>query len=1591
MTINFEDGRIDLIKKIEKKINEKIPDVDAALLKAFLEQYYLGVSSYDLRTKSILDLYGSLVSHWHFIYQRMPGESKLRVYNPQIEQHGWQSSHTVIEIDHDDKPFMLDSVRLALKKLDINIHLIIHAEGVRFIRDAEGKITKVLPLDSKERIQADAPIYIEIDKQNDGGELTAIAAKLEQVLSDVDVIVKDWPAMLASLNKVITTLSADNSEVADFLKWLADDHFTFLGYVEYKYKNNILACVKNTGLGVLAENSAKSLSRDLDKMYVGAREEYLSSEVLLLGKTDTISTVHRSAYTDFVAIKFFNAEGKLDKIFRFVGLYTSAAYVQAPQEIPYIRQKFARVFNMAHFSKNSHDGKALLHIIETLPRDEILQAKDTDLFEFSMGVLHLQERLMIRVFIRRDTFGRYFSCFVFVPKEIFTSQLRKKMQDILLDVLHGVSVSFDNRFSESALVRVDYMVRVASLQPIAFDVTEIENKLIEAARDWNDDLKDALSNSYGENKSNELYKIFGNAFPVSYKEMFHARAAVTDIEHMLSLARHDDSHLEMGIYKPIEDSDDIFRFKLFRNHQALPLSDIVPILENMGLKIISERPHSIKLSDGRVVWINDYCTTSPGGQKFNTESIKDIFQDAFDAVWRGNAENDGFNKLVIQAKLGWRDISILRAYYRYSWQLGLVFSQVSVQDALFQNMDLTKKLINYFYIKFDPQQQGKNENDILINLKNEIEHDLESVVSLNEDRIIRNYLVFLRATIRTNYFQTNARGLAKSYCSYKFDSSKIPDMPLPKSLYEVFVYAPYMEGIHLRADMVARGGIRWSDRFEDYRTEILGLMKTQQVKNAVIVPMGAKGGFIVKSDNKTTIECYQTLIRGLLDLTDNYSGVEIVKPVNTVCYDQDDPYLVVAADKGTATFSDIANSLSQEYNFWLGDAFASGGSTGYDHKKLAITARGAWESVKMHFQRLGIDIATQSITVMGIGDMAGDVFGNGMLLSNKIKLIAAFNHMHIFLDPDPDPEISFAERKRLFNLPNSKWSDYNKELISLGGAVFARTAKKIILTKQIQQVLDTTLESMEPNELIKAILTMKVDLFYNGGIGTFVKASTEKNMDVGDRANDAIRINGKQLNVSVVCEGGNLGFTQLARVEYAQKGGLINTDAIDNSGGVNCSDNEVNIKILLDSIVAAGDLTEKQRNDLLASMSNDVAKLVLANNISQNKALTMTDYQAASNLQMHFRQQKELERAAGLDPIVEYLPSTEEIAIRLSAERGFTRPETAVLMAYTKIDFKRQLLSSGAPDDKYYESMLVNYFPQTLHDLKYRSYMQQHRLKRAIIATQISNYVIDEMGINFLQRLQEESGSSSPEIASAYMVAREVFDADNLRQQISSLGCSVYMDICIHMMQDLNRLIRRVTRWFLRNSGSNLEISEYIKRYKPLVSDLNVHLDNYLIDVRLERTMAEREKLLAANVPLSLAQAASKFNALFAALDIVQAAVDNDLPLDKMARVFFLVGVRLKLGLYGEMLNKQPVKNYWEALARATFRDDVDKLQRNLAITIIKSGEEVDSWFTKRKQLFVRWDYFMAELKVSTPEFTMFAVALRELLELSRAVRKSEA
>src|SRR5215210_3414327 len=1423
----------------------------------------------------------------------------------------------------------------------------------------------------------------------------------------VRAAVDDWPQMRERVRGIVSELDEDAPPVDEdeldearaFLQWIHDDNFTFLGYREYDLRaqdgEDVLRAVPESGLGILREASSGSVSHSFARLPPEAKKLARAPHLLNLTKANSRSTVHRPSYLDYVGVKRFDSSGKVTGERRFLGLYTFSAYSMSALDIPLVRRKVRYVLERAGFLPESHNEKDLIEILETYPRDELFQISQEELFEISMGILHLQERQRVRLFVRRDTYGRFFSCLVFVPRDRYNTEIRERMQDILHRAFNGASVEFNVRLSESVLARLHFIIYTKPGEVPDYDTETIEERLVEATRSWTDNLYDALIEHFGEERGTELFRKYRDAFPPGYRDGFLPRTAVADIAKIEELRSEDD--IGMSLYHPLEEPENFLGFKLYRLGEQISLSDILPLLENMGVEVVDERPHKVEPAGAPSVWIYDFGLLHEAHGELQTGQVREIFQEAFARALRNEVENDDFNRLVLGARLTWRQVTVLRAYCKYLRQAGTTFSQDYMEDALFANPHIARLLVELFEARFDPDRQQRAEAETE-RLKREIEESLEAVESLDEDRILRNFLNVTLCTVRTNYYQRTPEGEPKPYLSFKFDPSEIIVLPLPRPRFEISVYSPRMEGVHLRGGKVARGGIRWSDRREDFRTEILGLMKAQTVKNAVIVPVGAKGGFVVKRPPTEggrealmdeVVFCYKTLIRGMLDLTDNLVGDDAVPPDDVVRYDEDDPYLVVAADKGTATFSDIANGLAGDYGFWLGDAFASGGSVGYDHKEMGITAKGTWESVKRHFRELGMDIQNEDFTVAGIGDMSGDVFGNGMLLSRHIKLLGAFNHLHIFLDPDPDPETSFEERERLFKLPRSSWSDYDESLISEGGGVYARTAKSIPLSPEARDLLGVEEETLTPNEVIRALLKARVDLLFNGGIGTYVKASYETHADVGDRTNDAVRVDGAELGCRVVGEGGNLGLTQRGRVEYALNGGRIYMDAIDNSAGVDCSDHEVNIKILLDSVVKDAATTEKQRNELLVEMTEEVGQLVLKDNYEQTRAISNALALAHPMIDVHIRYIRALEEAGSLNRELEFLPSDEALSERRSEGIGLTAPEFAILLSSSKITLYKGLLSSDLPEDPYLSDELERYFPTPLR-YRFREQMREHRLRREITATSVVNDLVNRGGPSFAFRLGEETGAAPADIARAYTAACEVFEMRSLWDDIESLDNVVEAQTQTRMLLEWRRLVERATRWFLRNRRPPLDISATVAYFSEGVSELTRRLPEFMLDADREGLERATEQLAEANVPPELARRVAVLNAMFSELDIVDIATATDEPLDEVAAVYFTLGDRLKLHWLRGHVEALPRDNRWQALARAALRDDLYSQQAELTAEILRSTsselsaqERIEAWADANRAQVDRTLQVLTDINASGAfGLATLSVALREIRNL---------
>ena len=1603
------DLRAERLDQVVRLLRSKVGADQHATLSAFVRSYFGQVDPQELAEREVADLYGAAMSHWNFARRREPGQPRVRVFNPSIAEHGWQSTHTVIEIVNDDMPFLVDSVTMEVNRHGLTLHLIVHPlVGVR--RGADGTLEGLADEAGGSR---ESFIHVEVDRVVEPTRLQTLAGDVMRVLGDVRQAVADWAATRQRVLAIVAALEAkpppipaqDLEEGRAFLLWLADNHFTFLGGRAHELVvvdgEDALSIIPDSSLGILREVQdqaahAKVVAAGFAALPPEVRAYARRPELLVVTKSTSRSTVHRPGYLDYIAVKRFGADGQVCGEDRFLGLFTSTAYSANPADIPLLRRKVADVVARAGLAPGSHAGKALINILATYPRDELFQTGTDELLRTATGILHLGQRQRFRLFVRRDPFERSMSCLIYAPRESYTTELREKWQAILLQAFNGSSSEFNVLLSESVLVRIQITVRTRPGFIPDFDVRELEQRLAASARRWDDDLKGALVETLGEARGNELLRRFGDAFPASYRAEFAARAAVPDTELMDSLS--DAQPIAMTLYRPLEAAPGALRFKLLRRGEQLTLSASLPMLEHMGLKVLDEHPHRVTPRGSPPIWMHDFgLLSSVSDAEVDVDALRPVFEQAFGAILNGGVESDDFNRLVVAAGMPAGEIVLLRAYARYMRQIGFALSQPFIEATLAAHAPIARLLVGLFKIRFDPSPVEDRDSQAAEQVRR-IESALEAVANLSEDRVLRQYLALFQATTRTNYWRRDAAGQPRSFLSFKFDSSKVPGLPDPRPMFEIFVYSTRFEGVHLRGGRVARGGLRWSDRPEDFRTEVLGLVKAQMVKNTVIVPVGSKGGFVLKrapqaSDReafmKEGVACYQDYLRGLLDITDNRVGDAIVAPPQVHRCDGDDPYLVVAADKGTATFSDYANGISKEYGFWLGDAFASGGSVGYDHKAMGITARGAWESVKRHFRELGLDTQSTDFTVAGIGDMSGDVFGNGMLLSRHIRLVAAFDHRHIFLDPSPDAARSFVERERMFKLPRSSWAEYDASLISSGGGIHPRSAKSIPITPEARAALGINADALTPTELVNAILKAPVDLIYNGGIGTYVKASGESHAQVGDRASDAVRVNGRELRCRVFCEGGNLGCTQLGRIEFALAGGRINTDAIDNSAGVDTSDHEVNIKILLGAPIADGEMTEKQRNSLLPEMTDEVAALVLRDNVFQTQVLSVTGRIAPQLLDAQTRFMQFLEKAGRLNRAIEFLPSDAQIAERRAQGLGLTSPEHAVVLAYSKIWLYDELLASTLPDDPWVATALQRYFPRALTQ-RFAGAMLQHPLKREIIATYVTNSMVNRVGSTFVHRLLETTGAHAHEVVRAYLMSREIFGLVPMWQEIESLNNQVADQVQSRMLIHTSGQLERGATWFLRSRRLGDDIGATIEHFRPDVEALSARLTELQGADERARVEAAVSGYVADGVPRELATRVVTFDALHATLDIAEVAGTAKQPVGLVAAIYFDVGNRLGMPWLREKIGVLPGDQHWRMLAKGAMLDDLSGLQRSISgvVLAVGSGSEsatllVENWQLANQRALERATQLLAELRaVPTPDSAMLSVTLRELRAL---------
>ena len=1612
---------------------------------SYLRAYYRHVNAEDLAVAGPRQIAATATEHALLAAQRPQGRALVRV---RIGADGTLlAGRDVIDVVTDDMPFLVDTITMTLASHDLTAELVVHPQ-LMIRRDLSGALREVLgpiegarPLDRPRVSDADGPpdeiaeswSHIEVAALTPAkGE--ALAADLERALADVRMAVEDYPKMRATAVQLADQLAgaeaSSDAELEQLLRWLVDAHFTFLGYREYDRVQDesglALRGVPGTGLGILRHDKIGLTS--FAALSPEAREKALDpNQRLILTKANSRATVHRPSYLDYVGVKKLSEAGEVIGEHRFLGLYTHVAYSESITRIPVLRRKLAEVFAATGVPADSHDGRDVAEFMEVYPRDELFQTPVDELADVAAAVLRLRERMHTRLFLRKDNYGRYVSCLVYLSRDRYNTKVRLAVQEILRRALNGAQLDYSAVVDEAPIARLHIVVRTdrGQLLPDA-NVAELEQEIAAAVRSWDDELAQEATAQLGDGPGRALLAAFGDSISDTYKADVPAAAAVSDLAKVAQMrASGQDISFELwesqgyvgGV--PIEDdpsaaaagnqSKRVWRLTIHRTGPPITLTDVLPRLQHMGVEVVDEHPY--EFAAAKPFWIYDFGLrrelASPGGRSGQAGagdivSVADQLQGALAALWRGEIEDDGFNALVLDAGLAWRQVVVLRAYAKYMRQAGTTFSQDYIAHVLRRNPVIARRLVQLFESRFDPDRQtGEAErSEALIE---EIRGELDDVASLDEDRILRAYLGLVTATQRTNYLRSLPDAPDRApYLVFKLDAAQVPDLPAPRPKFELFVYSPRFEGLHLRFADVARGGLRWSERREDFRTEVLGLAKAQEVKNAVIVPSGAKGGFVCKqlpdpADREAyqgeVLACYRMFISAMLDVTDNLKAGRPVPPQRVVRRDGDDPYLVVAADKGTATFSDTANEIALARGFWLGDAFASGGSAGYDHKKMGITARGAWESVKFHFQALGIDIDQTDFTVAGIGDMSGDVFGNGMLLSERIKLVAAFDHRHVFVDPAPDPAASFAERRRLFDLPRSSWADYDLSLISAGGGIWPRSAKSvpISLPARLALGIDDGITALSPDQLISAILAAPVDLLWNGGIGTYIKATTQVHADAGDRTNDAVRVDASQLRARVIGEGGNLGVTQEARIEYALAGGLVNTDFIDNSAGVDTSDHEVNIKILLDEVVRDGELTTADRDALLQSMTQDVGRHVLAHNYYQNRALAAARAQAGELLHVHARYIRKLERDGRIRRRLDVLPGDKEIAERRSAGTGLTLPEFSVLLAHTKIAAAQDVLASALPDDSYLRRALTDYFPAALRE-RYAHRMQAHRLHREIITTAVVNDMVDRSGITFAFRLNEETGASVPDIAAAWLVAREVFDLAGLWRQLKELDREVDGPAQILALLEGRKLTERAVRWLVHFRRPPFDVQATVDFFAEGVLAVAAGLPKLLAGLDLSSFEERRDLFVTRGFPDDIADRLAAMVPAYSAFDIVEIASQTARPVEEAAEVYFDLADRLQISRLRDRITALPRDDRWNTMARNALRDDLYTAHAALArdvLTVTGAGtpeERLAAWVARNGSAVGRAAQTLVEIWESDA-FTVstLSVAVRAIRTLVAA------
>jgi len=1540
---------------------------------------------------------------WTLLLERKPGAAKIDCAPARLTP-----GITVLEILNDDMPFLVDSVLGELNERGLDIRLLVHPVFA-VERDDAGRLTAFKGV-GKAQGRRESFIHVHIAGLEDSAQRADIVRALEEVLADVRVAVQDWRPMLTRAQEVVAELKANPpplpadeiAEAVQFLQWIAADNFTLLGARDYAYTDSEHALEPKfeTGLGLLRSREMRLLRRgnQLVTITPEIREFLKEPKLLIVTKAAVRSRVHRRVHLDYIAVKRFDRDGNLVGECVLCGLFTSTAYTRSARAIPYLRRKVDRVINRAGFDPASHSGKALVNVLDHYPRDELFQIDDETLYQFALAILQLDERPRVRVLPRRDRFDRFVSILVYIPRDRYESQIRARIGDYLAMTFKGRVRAFYPFFPEGPLVRVHFIIGRYDGETPVVDRGVLDRAVEAIVRSWVDGLKEALASGPDTALQRELFARYAEAFPVDYREVYPPASAVADIGVVEALtAEHP---LGVEFYRNAGAEATSAGLKVFSHSRPIALSERVPVLENMGFRVVDERTYHIEPKDAADIWFHDMTLESALGQPFDLDALRQKIEACFLAVMAGRAESDGYNALTLATGLVWRDVAVIRTLSRFLRQVRVPFSQDYMWTTLRKHAGIAAQIVTLFHTRFDPHlgvpadERAAREAAATA----AIEAALQAVDSLDEDRILRRFVNAVQAAIRTNFYQLDSHGHAKELIAVKFSSRNLDGIPLPRPLYEIFVYSPRVEGVHLRFGKVARGGIRWSDRPQDFRTEILGLVKAQNVKNAVIVPVGAKGGFVPKrlprGGPREAVQAegtasYRLFISTLLDITDNIGTgtTGVVPPADVVRHEGDDPYLVVAADKGTATFSDIANEIAIAHDFWLGDAFASGGSAGYDHKKMGITARGAWESVERHFREMDIDIGRTSFTVIGVGDMSGDVFGNGMLREQTIKLVAAFDHRDIFIDPEPDPARTFLERKRLFDLPRSSWQDFDKTLISRGGGVYSRSAKEIRLSEEARKLFGVG-ERLTPQELIRVILKAQVDLLFFGGIGTYVRASDESDEAAGDRTNDPIRVSGADLRCKVIGEGANLGMTQRGRIEAAWRGVRLNTDAIDNSAGVNTSDMEVNIKIALSIPLRDGRLELSDRNALLAQMTDEIAALVLRNNYLQTLALSLAQRRGMEDFGFLQRLIQTLEVRGLLDRTVEYLADDVQLAERRRRGQPFSRPELAILLAYAKLALYDDLLESAVPDDRYLGHELIRYFPKEMA-ARFPDALEHHRLRREIIATQLANSMINRGGPSLIVRIADQTGAAPAAIASAFAAVRDSYGMTALNSAIDRLDNRVAGKLQLELYSAVQDLLLDRIVWFLRNADLTKGLADGVAHYRDGIAAVAAVLDHALSPEVLSARAARRQELAQAGVPDELAAGIANLGPLTAAPDIVLVADRTGRQIGEVAATYFAAGAFFRLDRIAAAASAIPVADYFDRLALDRARDSIGDAERRLTAAMVGNGTAgngaVEAWVAQRKQEVERIRAAIHEIAGSGLTLSKLAVAASLLGDLVKS------